>query len=161
MATHGTARRDVRDDRNDLLRKATAVVAGTFLVVGIAGFVPGLTQNLGDIEFAGHESGAELLGIFQVSVLHNLVHLAFGIVGLLSLRRAETARAFLLIGGAVYLVLFLYGLVVEEHGDANFVPVNDADDLLHLALGLGMLALGFLLPRGHRESRPTPSVTDR
>lgn len=161
MATHSTTRRDVRDDRDDLLRKATAVVAGTFLVVGIAGFIPGITQHLGDIEFAGHESGAELLGIFQVSILHNIVHLLFGVVGLLSLRRPESSRAYLLIGGAIYLVLFLYGLAVEEHGDGNFVPVNNADDLLHLALGLGMLALGFLLPRGNRESRPTPSVTDR
>ena len=159
--THHTSARTHRADHRDALRTATAVVAGTFLVVGVAGFVPGLTQHLGDIEFAGHESGAELLGIFQVSVLHNLVHLAFGIVGLLCLRRAESARAFLLVGGAVYVVLFLYGLVIEEHGDANFVPVDDADDWLHLALGLGMLGLGFLLPRGDHESRPTPSVTDR
>src|SRR5690242_19811511 len=116
MATHHTTTtrtsRVARDHPNDLLRKVTAVVAGTFLVVGIAGFIPGITQHLGDIEFAGHESGAELLGVFQVSILHNLVHIAFGVVGLLCLRRPESSRAFLLIGGAIYLVLFLYGLAV-------------------------------------------------
>ena len=50
-----------------------------FLLVGIAGFIPGVTTNLYDgLEFAGNDGTAELLGIFQVSVLHNIVHLLFG-----------------------------------------------------------------------------------
>ncbi|HEV7622841.1 MAG TPA: DUF4383 domain-containing protein, partial [Amnibacterium sp.] len=49
-----------------------------FLLVGIAGFVPGLTT--GTLTFAGPTSGAELIGLFQVSVLHNVVHLLYGVV---------------------------------------------------------------------------------
>ena len=49
-----------------------------FLLVGILGFIPGITTGYDDLSFAGHHSEAELLGIFQVSVLHNLVHVAFG-----------------------------------------------------------------------------------
>jgi hypothetical protein len=37
-------------------------------------------------------------------------------------------------GGAIYTVLFLYGMVVDGDGDADFVPVNTADDWLHLGL---------------------------
>ncbi|MEU7941790.1 DUF4383 domain-containing protein [Microbispora bryophytorum] len=50
-------------------------------------------------------------------------------------------------GGAVYMVLWLYGLLVGHDSAANFVPVNNADNWLHLFLGLGMIALGFLLSR--------------
>ncbi|HEV7721791.1 MAG TPA: DUF4383 domain-containing protein, partial [Iamia sp.] len=92
-----------------LARRVATVVAGTFLLVGVLGFVPGVTQHLGDITFAGHDSGAELLGLFQVSILHNIVHLAFGIVGLLAARQGRTAVLYLLAGGSVYLLLAAYG----------------------------------------------------
>jgi hypothetical protein len=140
-----------RTDHHSAVRTLTGIVAATFLAVGIAGFVPGITQDLGQIEFAGHESGAELLGIFQVSVLHNLVHIAFGVAGLIALSRPAIARLYLLIGGATYLVLWFYGLVIEKTSDANFVPLNRADDWLHLALGILMIGLGLLAPRDVTE----------
>lgn len=129
------------------LQKAAAAVAATFVLVGILGFIPGITTHYSDMSGAGHSSMAKLLGLFQVSVLHNLVHLAFGIVGLLMARTAGGARTFLLGGGAIYLVLWLYGLVVDQASSANFVPVNTADNWLHLLLGLGMIGLGVLLGR--------------
>jgi hypothetical protein len=135
-----------------LARRVATGVAATFLLVGVLGFVPGVTQHLGDITFAGHESGAELLGLFQVSILHNIVHLAFGIVGLLAARQARSAVLYLLAGGAVYLLLAAYGALVGHGHDANFVPVNTADDWLHLGLGLGMVGLGLLVRGRGRTS---------
>jgi len=126
---------------------AALLVAIVFLVVGIAGFIPGLTTDYSEMRFVGHESGAMLLGVFQVSILHNIVHLLFGIVGLVLSRTAHGARNFLIGGGIIYLVLWLYGLLVGEESGANFVPLNTADDWLHLALGAAMVLLGFLLPR--------------
>ena len=79
--------------------------------------------------FAGNESGAELLGIFQVSILHNIVHLLFG-VGILMARTHEGALNYLLGAGVIYVVLFVYGLFVGDTSDANFVPINNADDWL-------------------------------
>lgn len=128
--------------------QATALVVGAaFLLVGILGFVPGVTSNAGELAFAGHHSGAMLLGVFQVSVLHNVVHLAFGVAGLLLSRGPGSSRQFLLWGGVVYLVLWIYGLVIGHGSPANFVPLNDADNWLHLVLGAGMLALGVVLGR--------------
>lgn len=124
------------------------LVGSGFLLLGILGFIPGVTTNFGDMAFAGHHSGAKLLGIFQVSVLHNLVHLAFGAVGLAMSRTAALARTYLLGGGAIYLVLWLYGLMVGHNTPANFVPFNNADNWLHLLLGVGMISLGVL---GNRE----------
>lgn len=137
-------------------QKTAAVVGIVFFAVGLLGFVPGITTNYGDMQLAGHESEAKLLGIFQVSILHNVVHLLFGVVGLAMARSFGGARAFLLVGGLIYLVLWLYGLAIDHDSDANFVPVNMADNWLHLGLGVGMVALAALVPRAERRPKATP-----
>lgn len=129
------------------LQKAATVVAATFLLVGVLGFIPGVTTNYDQMEFAGHHSGAELLGLFDVSVLHNIVHLLFGVAGLALARTWSGARGFLIGGGVIYLVLTVYGWLVDRHDQANFVPLDVADNWLHLVLGVGMIALGLLLGR--------------
>jgi hypothetical protein len=52
----------------------------------------------------------KLLDVFQVSILHNFLYLTFGVAGLALARTAAKARPYLLVGGAIYLVLWLYGL---------------------------------------------------
>jgi hypothetical protein len=134
-------------------RLAAMVVAAVFLLVGILGFIPGATTDYDGMTFAGHESTAMLLGVFHVSILHNIVHLLFGIIGLVMARTAAGARSFLIGGGVVYLVLWLYGLVIDHDSAANFVPVNGADNWLHLALGVGMAGLGLALRRAPATRR--------
>jgi hypothetical protein len=129
------------------VQTVATVVALAFLLVGILGFIPGVTTNYGDMTFAGHDSGSELLGIFEVSILHNIVHLLFGVVGLALARTASGAAGYLVGGGVVYLVLWLYGLVVDKSSSANFVPLNSADDWLHFALGVLMVIAGVALGR--------------
>lgn len=125
-----------------------AIVYGiVFLIVGIAGFIPGLTSDIGSMSFGGHHSEAMLLGIFQVSILHNIVHLLYGILGLALSRRHGAARAYLLIGGVVYLVLWIYGLAVNKESMANFVPLNSGDDWLHFVLGVTMVGLAIIFGR--------------
>ena len=119
-----------------------------FILVGVLGFIPGITTHYGDMSFAGHDSGAKLLGIFQVSILHNVVHILFGAVGLVLAKTADGARTFLIGGGIAYLALWVYGLVIDLEGGANFVPLNTADNWLHFALGVAMVGLGFALTRG-------------
>ena len=134
------------------LQKAAAAVGAVFLLVGILGFIPGITTGYDQMQFAGHESEAFLLGIFQVSILHNIVHLLFGVIGLAMARSWSGARTFLIGGGVVYLILWIYGLLIGHESAANFVPLNTADNWLHFLLGVGMIALGMVLGKDRADS---------
>ncbi|CAL9623817.1 hypothetical protein SUDANB120_05930 [Streptomyces sp. enrichment culture] len=126
---------------------AALAVGAVFLLIGILGFIPGITTDYDTLRFAEHHSEAKLLGVFQVSVLHNIVHLLFGAAGLAMARAAGSARAYLVGGGVVYLLLWLYGLIIDHDSAANFIPLNDADNWLHFLLGILMVLLGVLLSR--------------
>jgi|EndMetStandDraft_9_1072997.scaffolds.fasta_scaffold211162_2 ABC-type transport system involved in multi-copper enzyme maturation permease subunit len=125
------------------IQLAATVVGLSFLVAGVGGFIPGITTNAGDIALYGHDSPAMLLGIFQVSVLHNIIHLAFGVAGLAMAK--SSAKTYLVGGGVIYLVTWLYGVAIGPATALNFVPLDDADNWLHLAAGLGMALAGIVL----------------
>ena len=152
-----TRANDVAGTARTPVQIAALLVAAVFLLVGVLGFVPGVTTHYGAMNAAGHRSGALLLGLFAVSVLHNVVHLAFGVAGFALARTARLARYYLIGGGVVYLILFAYGLSVDDGSTANVVPLNAADDWLHLALAIAMIALGALL--GTRASRPSGTAS--
>ncbi|MHA7178727.1 DUF4383 domain-containing protein [Arthrobacter sp. MDB2-24] len=143
MTTASTPRAGTRTN----VQKAALAVGAVFLLVGLLGFVPGITSQYDQLSFAGHESGALLLGLFQISVLHNIVHLLFGAAGIAMARTVSGARSYLLYGGIIYLVLWIYGLVIDQNSAGNFVPLNGADNWLHFLLGVGMVALALLLTR--------------
>ncbi|MBM6589453.1 DUF4383 domain-containing protein [Brevibacterium sp. RIT 803] len=132
-------------------RTSVQIVSGifgaVFLLVGILGFVPGITKDLDTMMFAGHHSQAALLGIFQVSVLHNIVHLLFGVVGLLGLKSRRLAKTYLIVGGIIYAVLWIYGLIVPMESMGNFVPLNTADNWLHFVLAAAMITTGIVFGR--------------
>ncbi|MGY4712446.1 DUF4383 domain-containing protein [Mycolicibacterium sp. CBM1] len=124
---------------------AVVLVAGAFLVLAIAGFVPGLTARLDQLQWYGQRSKAQLFGVFTVSVAHNLLHLAFGIAGLLLARTFARARGYLIFGGLIYLGLWLYGMLIDLGGPRNLLPLNSADNWLNFAIGVVMVILGITL----------------
>jgi hypothetical protein len=129
---------------------AALLVASGFVVIGVLGFIPGVTADYGLLEWAGPHSGAKLFGVFAVSGLHNVVHLITGIVGFALARTYAASRAYFLGGGLVYLALWLHGLFMDYGSNANLLTVNDADIWLHFGLGGGMVLLGVTLA-GQRD----------
>ncbi|MBP3978489.1 DUF4383 domain-containing protein [Microbacterium sp. BLY] len=132
------------------IQKTALIVGIVFLVVGIAGFIPGLTHSAEHLHGAGADSEALLLGVFQVSVLHNIVHLLFAVAGIALAASPRASRLYLIIGGLAYLVVWLYGLIAVGNEQLNFLPVNNADNWLHLGLAVGMVLLGIFVSREPR-----------
>jgi hypothetical protein len=153
--TRGVGYDTTADTAGATVRNAAKLVGAVFLLVGVLGFIPGITQHIYPISFAGHNSNDLLLGIFKVSVLHNIVHLLFGVAGLAMAKRTRSATSYLVGGGIIYLVLAVYGAVIGYQSAANFVPINTADNWLHLVLGLGMIALGLIGGRARTNKTAT------
>lgn len=119
-------------------QKWFALLFGTVLVaVGVLGFVPRFVTD-----------GA-LFGVFGVNPLHNVVHIATGLLGLVLGRYAGGASLFNKVGGVLYLVLFLAGAVAVALGSSLYLNLNWADNLLHLALALLVGAVGFMVGERH------------
>jgi hypothetical protein len=117
-----------------------ALVFGvTLAAVGILGFIADSSFGSGsDVE------GSDFI-IFEVNGWHNLVHIASGVLGLALFRSVSGARAYALGFGAVYLAVTIWGFV---DGDSVLwlLPVDMADNWLHLAISLAGIAAGLASP---------------
>jgi hypothetical protein len=107
-----------------------------FLAVGVLGFVPGMVQPLHE----GHPSviggGGQLLGLFPVNVLHNGVHVLFGLWGLAASRSAGGSVLYARGVALIYAVLTVCGLIPNLNTMFGLVPLYGNDIWLH-----GLLAL--------------------
>jgi len=118
------------------VQRAAQIFGIVFLLVGIAGFfVTGLSME------ADPEHAPRLLGLFPVNALHNVVHLLFGVWGLVASRTFEGSRSYGRIGGIVYLLLAVLGFVSPDM--FGLVPIGDHDIWLHAVLGIALAAIGF------------------
>ena len=85
-----------------------------FLLVGVLGFVPGLTTmpqtHEHDLAVGGPGHGY-LLGLFHVNLLHNLVHLLFGVWGIIAYRTFDASRVYARSVTIIYAVLAIMGVI--------------------------------------------------
>lgn len=138
----------MRGDRTDLQR-AAQLFGIIFVIVGVAGFIPGITTDYDELTAFDHE-GAKVLGLFGVNILENIAHLLYGVAGLALSRTWDGSRLYFIGGGLIYLVLWLYGLVIDKDSSANFLGVNAASDWLHFVIGVAMVGIGVVLGRRDR-----------
>lgn len=124
--------------------KIAGIFGATYVAIGLLGFVA-----TGGVGFADTE-GSNLLGIFEVNPLHNLVHLAIGVALLLAF--AAGARAVTLVAGMIGVVYIAVGVVGFFVGstDSNILALNVTDHLLHLASGAFLVLAASLA----RQPRP-------
>ena len=135
-----------------------ALVFGiVFLVVGVLGFVPGITRMHGDdpnlvVEGPGH---GLLLGLFHVNVLHNLVHILFGVMGLVMYRRDDSAVLYARIVAISYALLTIMGLIPALRYTFGLIPIEGHDVWLHALLAAVAAYFGF----GHRRADTVGTTT--
>jgi len=121
-------------------QKVAQIFGWVFIVVGILGFVP-VAMIGGTVGMAP----SSLLGLFPVNLVHNLVHVAFGIWGVMASKTAAGSMQYCKIGGVIYLLLGGVGLVGSITAMLNgFVPLGGNDAFLHLALGAVLAYFGFM-----------------
>lgn len=121
-------------------QRLSQIFGWAFILIGLAGFAAtGLDMT------ADHTLAPRLFGVFPVNALHNVVHLVFGLWGVLGARSLGGARAYLLGAGLTYLVLAALGYVAPN--GLGLVPLGGHDIGLHLFLGLALLLSGMVTTR--------------
>lgn len=137
---------DTRMNRDMTPAQTYSLVFGaTLLLVGIVGFAVNASFDTGS-----GVQGDDLI-LFEVNGWHNLVHIASGLLGLALFRRNATARLFALGFGAVYLIVTIWGFA-DGNDVLSLIPVNTADNLLHLAIAGAGIAAGVASPE-YRKTR--------
>jgi hypothetical protein len=123
--------------------KSLAILFGiVFLVIGILGFVPGITTDTGG-------GMPMLLGIFHVNPAHDVVHIISGIIFLIAAMAGPgPSRTWFKIFGVIYAIVAIWGFAVGNANTLWVVSNNVADTWLHVVLAVVMLIIGF----GTREA---------
>jgi hypothetical protein len=111
-----------------MVQRVAQIFGVVFILVGILGLVTGGMSM----------DTSMLLGLFPVNVLHNCVHIIFGIWGLAASRSNEGALTFCRIGGAIYILLAVLGLISPS--GFGLIPIGGNDVWLHALLGIGLVA---------------------
>ena len=121
------------------VQKLAAVFGVVFILAAVAGILAsggaGMHMN------KTLEQYPVALGLFPVNLLHNIVHLAFGVLGLAASRSFAHSVTYAKVGGIVYLVLACLGFFVPVV--AGLIPIGGNDVFLHIALGIGLAVIGF------------------
>ena len=118
------------------IQRVAQIFGVVFVLVAIVGFITSGASMESDPAMA-----AKILGLFPVNLVHNGVHLGFGIWGLLASRVFEGARNYARIGGVLYLILAALGFVAPD--GFGLVPLGGNDIWLHVVLGLALVVAGF------------------
>ena len=125
-----------------MLRTAARIFGFAFLLVGVLGFVPGVTR------------GHMLLGVFHVNAAHNVVHLLSGAVALVASSGEAASRTFFRFFGVVYGLVAILGFIGGDKPVLGFISNNVADTWLHVVIALASLVLGFAVKTEPQAPRP-------
>jgi uncharacterized protein DUF4383 len=118
------------------LQKLAGVFGVIFILVAVLGFI-----SPGGLVMTMDPTTGMVLGVFPVNLLHNIVHLAFGVWGLIGSRTWSGSKTFFTAGGIIYVVLTLVGFLSPT--GFGMVPLGGADIWLHAVLAIAMLGIGL------------------
>lgn len=118
------------------VQRVAQIFGVVFILIALAGFYTG-----GMSMEADPATAPMMLGMFPVNLLHNVVHLLFGIWGLAASRSFTGARQYAQIAGVIYLVLAAIGFIAPD--GFGLVPLGGNDIWLHVALGVILAGVGF------------------
>jgi hypothetical protein len=116
-----------------------------FLLVGALGFVPGMVHPAtGDHNVTMTQGYGDLLGLFPVNMLHNIVHLLFGLWGIMAYRSLGGARMYFRAVAVIYGLLTVLGLIPSMNTTMGLIPIYGNDVWLHAVLALVAAYFGWM-----------------
>jgi hypothetical protein len=115
-----------------------------FLLIGVAGFIPGMTTPHTSPEITAQSNMGLLFGLFPVNLLHNIVHVLFGIWGLIAARSLGAARVYAKGVTVIYAVLGVMGLIPGLRSTFGLIPLYGHDIWLHFVLAAIAAYFGFV-----------------
>jgi hypothetical protein len=130
------------DDR-PIVQTAAMVFGAIYLLAGVAGFLPFLGGSY-------TQTNSALFNVFQVNLLHNLVHVVIGIAGLASASSLANARNFCRAVGVILLLLGVLGIFVAQ--PLELLNIGGLDIALHLVSGALLAYFGFAAPISTRSA---------
>ena len=121
-----------------------------FLVIFASGVIPGLLQppGMNDPTMAMDAMYGRALGLFPVNLLHDGVHLVFGVWGIVASRSWDAAKTYARITAVIYALFAIMGLVPGLNTTFGMVPLFSHDVWLHVILAAGAAYFGFV----HRDT---------
>lgn len=123
--------------------RAALVYGILFLIVGAVGFVPGITTPHTNPEITAQSGLGLLFGLFPVNLLHNAVHILFGIWGVLAARSLAGARTYFKAVAIIYAVLGVMGFIPGLRTTFGLIPLYSNDIWLHFLLAAVAAYFGF------------------
>ncbi|HEY0739766.1 MAG TPA: DUF4383 domain-containing protein [Herpetosiphonaceae bacterium] len=123
------------------------VVGIVYLLVGLLGFIGPLSAYNGP-DLAVAAGAGNLLGLFPINILHNIVHLAIGAWGIASYRSISGSVAFARGLAIFYGLLAILGLLPAPLSTTfGLIPIHGADVALHAVTALIAAYFGFMANR--------------
>ena len=126
-----------------MIQNVARLFGVVFLLIGALGFLAGGMSMEADPDLA-----PRALGLFPVNVLHNAIHLLFGVWGLAASRTVAGAALYAKAAGAIYLVLAIAGFIIPT--TFGLIPIGGHDIWLHGLIGIVLLTVGLQAPRSVR-----------
>ena len=142
-----------------LTRYFALVVGIAFVLAGIAGFIPALGTDRTTPDLIVDSQYRNVFGLFPANILHHLVHLAIGILGILAYSSYTNARNYSRGLAIVYAVLAVMGLIPAGNLNTTFdlIPLFSHDIWLHALTALAAAYFGFMAPPA--TDAPVPGDT--
>lgn len=130
-----------------------ALVAGVlFLLLGILGFIPGLLSSPVSAPLLRVNTGyGYLFGLFIVNLVHNLIHLAIGVGGIVAYRREFNARLYARTVAIFLGLLAVLGLIPATEMLFGIVPLFGHNIWLHAFLAAIAAYFGWFSKRQAKD----------
>lgn len=138
---------------NNAIRVFVLVLGVIYALIGVMGFIPSLVQQpaAGDPELVVDAQYGYLLGLFPVNIVHNIIHLAVGLLGIIAYRSTGAAITYSRVFAVVFAILTVMGLFPALQTTFGLAPLFSHDVWLHALTTLATGFFGYVLPATNRD----------